>query len=65
MYRESRKDKNKGVDDTFEFHYNICFIIIAMAIFGPYIIQYSSMMNAIHHKGYFKKKKFNRFSCIK
>lgn len=34
--------------------YNLCFIIVAMAIFGPYIIQYSSLMYIFFSKGFFK-----------
>ena len=36
-----------------------------MATFGPYIIQYSSMMNSIHLKGLFKKERYESFSCLK
>ena len=46
-------------------HYNLAFILIVMAIMGPYIIQYSSLMNAIHNKGFFKEVKFNTFGRLK
>ena len=46
-------------------HYNIAFILIVMAIMGPYVIQYSSLMNAIHNKGFFKEVKFNTFGLLK
>ena len=52
MYQLSREDKAAEMG-KFEHHYNIAFILVALATFGPYIIQYSSMMNAIYHKGYF------------
>lgn len=32
--------------------------MVAIAIFGPYIIQYSTMMNILNIKGHFKKEKF-------
>ena len=51
-------------DEEFVHDYNICFMIVAMAIFGPYIIQYSSLMNSIHNKGFFKANKFNKFSFV-
>ena len=41
--------------NVFADNYNIGFIILVMAIFGPYIIQYSSLMSAIHNKGFFKE----------
>lgn len=52
MYWLSKDNSNKEV---FADNYNIAFIMISMAIFGPYIIQYSSLMNAIHNKGFFKE----------
>lgn len=58
MYYLSRDDKNFNKDVGFKYDYNIGFIIIAMAVFGPYIIQYSSMMNAIHNKGLFRKERY-------
>ena len=38
--------------DQRQYHY--AFLIVFLAIVGPYIIQFSSMMNSYHHKGYFK-----------
>lgn len=50
---------------SFEYDYNIGFVFIALAIFGPYIIQYSSMMNAIHNKGLFRQERFDKFHICK
>lgn len=36
-----------------------------MAILGPYIIQYSTLMYSFHRKNYFKEEVFNNFSCIR
>ena len=36
-----------------------------IAIFGPYIIQYSTMMNVLHVKGYFKEDTFKEHKCLK
>lgn len=36
-----------------------------MATFGPYIIQYSSMMNSFYNKGFFTSERFKRFTCCK
>jgi len=64
MYYLSRKDwtlilvqDNELVHDGVN-NYNVAFIMIVMSIMGPYIIQYSSLMNAIHNKGFFKADKF-------
>ena len=37
------------------YHYNIGFTVVFLATCGPYIIQYSSMMNAFHNKGCYKE----------
>ena len=64
LYFNSRDDlaKNGG---RFIDQDHIAFSLVGLAILGPYIIQYSSLMNAIHHKGYFKKEKFKKFGCLK
>lgn len=60
FYELSREDPNLE-SGGFQYHYNIGFTIVMIAILGPYIIQYSTMMNAIHVKGYFKENKFMHF----
>ena len=49
----------------FEYQYHIGFTVVALAIFGPYLIQYSTMMNALHNKDLFKSEKFSKLSCQK
>lgn len=39
--------------------------MVCFAIVGPYIIQYSSMLNAIHYKGYFKTAKSKNLGCLR
>jgi hypothetical protein len=52
MYNASKKpdDRWKGFEGGGEFdpdaHYHIAFVWIMMAILGPYIIQFSSIINA-------------------
>lgn len=52
FYILSREDIKPGSQD-FTYHYNIGCTVVLIAIFGPYIIQYSTMMNVLHVKGYF------------
>lgn len=73
VYELSRQDCRKGQADCylegtgniegFKYDYSIVFTWILMATCGPYIIQYSSMMNAIYHKGFFQNIK--NFKCCK
>lgn len=57
FYQLSREDPNLE-SEGFRYDYNIGFTVVMLAILGPYIIQYSTMMNAIHFKGYFKEQRF-------
>ena len=45
MYFYSREDWN---GDSFNHQYHIGYTVVFMAMLGPYIIQYSSMINAIY-----------------
>lgn len=45
--------------------FKICFVWIAMAIFGPSIIQYSSYMNLLYHKGIYQHENYSQESCAK
>ena len=45
--------------------YNIAFIWIMMAIFSPYIIQFSSMINAFFVKGLFEDDRWKRFYILR
>ena len=55
MYFNSRDDL--AYDDEggviFDNYYHIGYSIVFMALAGPYVIQYSTMINAIYQKGYF------------
>ena len=51
MYDYSREDFTNKEDTKFMNDYNICFVVICLATFGPYLIQYSSYMNLLYHKG--------------
>jgi len=65
MYFKSRPKTNLLGYEKFPepgTQYNIAFIICSMAIVGPYIIQYSSMMNAYFIKGVFNENRWNEFS---
>ena len=58
LYFSSRPQKNLlgyTVRHENESDYNWAFVWCVMAIIGPYIIQYSSMMNAYFIKGVFHK----------
>ena len=41
---------------------NICFVLINLAIFSPLIIQYSTRINMLYHKGMYRKDKFDNLS---
>ena len=55
MYLDSREDLVYDEDGgaTFKNLYHIGYSIVFMALAGPYVIQYSSMINVIYQKGYF------------
>lgn len=46
-------------------HYHWAFIMIIIATFGPYIIQYSSRMSSNFHKGYFQKDKWVEYHFLR
>ena len=52
-------------DQSPKKHYNIAFVFIMMAIFGPYIIQFSSMINALFVKGLYNDERWNKFNCCR
>lgn len=65
MYQCSRKDKFDSYNKKFTNDYSICFIWIAMSTFGPYIIQYSTLMNQLYHKGMYQKENYKKHSACK
>jgi len=58
MYKFGREDlktnNGKSIQD-----YNIVFMFICFAIFSPNIIDYSTRINLLYHKGVYQKNKFN------
>lgn len=58
MYALSRVDF--GRDD-----YNICFVWICLATFGPYLVQFSSHMSLLYNKGVYQDKNLKGFGCCK
>jgi len=64
LYWLSRRDPDIKTG-TFKYDYNISFLFVSMAIFGPYVIQYASMINAIHSKGLFKITQLKKLSLCK
>ena len=61
-----REERWKGYEDvtddsTPKDDYNIAFVFIMMAIFGPYIIQFSSMINAYFVKGLYTDERWKNF----
>ena len=65
MYLCSREDKFDAYDKRFSNDYAICFIWICMSTFGPYIIQYSTVMNQLYHKGLYQKEIYNKHGFCK
>ena len=45
--------------------YNVAFMWCLMCICGPFIIQYSSMMNSFFLKGYYTEKNWKKLSCCR
>ena len=56
MYDYSRENIGTGLEN--EHDYNICFVWIVMTIFGPQIIQFSTRMNILYHKGIFQRQSY-------
>jgi hypothetical protein len=52
MYYSSRKDYSNS-DTSSKNDYDICTVWIFMATFGPFLIQYASLMKMLYHKGVF------------
>lgn len=68
LYWVSRPQKNLlgyELRHKNEAHCNIAFVWCVMAIIGPYIIQYSSMMNSYFIKGVFNEAMWNEFTFIR
>ena len=49
----------------FTHDYNVCFVWICLTVFGPYLIQYSSYINQLYHKGVYKQGTFHNQSFCK
>ena len=64
MYDSSRKEIKNGVMQV-THHYNLCFVWICLATFGPYIVQYSSQMSMMYQKGIFDESRFEKFTFRK
>lgn len=61
MYWYSRTDIHTD-GKRFYNHYNISFIVIVMATFGPYIAQYSSYTNLLYQKGSYSEEQLKNAS---
>ena len=64
LYKNSREDQSDD-DTSFNHDYNIAFTWTVLSTAGPYVIMYSSMMNAYFNKDSFKNEKFDSFYFIK
>ena len=64
MYDSSREEIKDGVVQV-SHHYNLCFVCICLAVFGPYIVQYSSQMSMMYQKGIFNENRFKNFTTMK
>lgn len=53
------------VSNPNEVDYNIAFIMVVLAISGPYIIQYSSTMNAYFVKQVYTEEKWREFGYFR
>ena len=63
MFEKSKmKDADGKIPDD---DYNICFVWISLAIFGPYIIQYSSYISLLYHKGTYQYQNYMEESLAK
>ena len=61
MYKWSKWAK--AHDEKGDYH--IAFVMIYLATFGPYIIQYSSLVSSYNFKGLYKKNQFESVSRCK
>ena len=57
MYIFSRLEIEKNDGESIQ-DYNISFVLMNLAIFSPLIIQYSTRINMLYHKGMYKKENF-------
>ena len=44
---------------------NISFVLISLSIFCPYLIQFSTRINMLYHRGMFKKDNLRRITKVK
>ena len=64
MYEFSQAELTASGGD-FTHDYNICFIWIILASIGPFLIQYSSQINILYHKGTYQNNNFDRQGIMK
>ena len=57
MYKYGREDL-KANNGKSILHYNIVFVWICSALFATNIIEYSTRINMIYHKGIYQENKF-------